>query len=193
MKFKLNFVESLFCKCCFIILTKANNINSMHKISLLILFLSLMEIKAQSLDMKDIRVDFKYGVKDENICLENLNLLSKYAGSSVEKGYLAAYQIFMAKHTFNPFKKMSHFNKGKDQLEELIAQEPENVELRYIRLCIQFYSPKILGYQINIEEDKMYVMNNLYKLKDKDTRKLIYDYLEGAKMYTDEQLAILGR
>lgn len=165
----------------------------MHRISLLILFLSLIEVKAQGLDMKDIRIEFKYGVKDEDVCLENLKLLRKYANSSVEKGYLAAYQIFMAKHTFNPLKKMSHFNKGKDDLEQLIANEPDDVELRYIRLCIQFYSPKILGYQSNIEEDKLYVMNNLYKLKDMDTRRLIYDYLEGAKMYTDEQLTILGR
>lgn len=157
------------------------------------LILSYSLSKAQSLDMKSIRMEFKQGVKSEELCKENIQALEKYARSPVEKGYLAAYQIFMAKHLSNPFKKLQQFKRGKNNLENLIHENPDDVELRYIRLCIQFYAPKMLGYSSNINQDKDFVVRNLYKIKDKETKQLIYAYLEGTKMFTEEELTLLGR
>jgi hypothetical protein len=37
------------------------------------------------------------------------------------------------------------------------------------------------------------MINNLYKLQDKEAKQLIYQYLAGAKMYSDEELALLRR
>lgn len=165
----------------------------MNKILLFLFLLYTSSIYAQELDMRSIRVDFKHGINNQKTCVENLSLLEKHADNSVQKGYLAAYQIFMAKHTSNPFKKLGHFNKGKKMLEDLIDEHPNEIELRYIRLCIQFYSPKVLGYQTNIDEDKSFVMNNLYKLRDPSAKELIYTYLKGAKMYTDTELELLAR
>lgn len=165
----------------------------MNKIFLLLFLLFTSGICAQELDMKSIRKDFKHGINNQKTCLENLSILKKHANNPVEKGYLAAYQIFMAKHTSNPFKKLGHFNKGKKMLENIIEEYPQDTELRYIRLCIQFYSPKFLDYQSNINEDKIFVMNNLYKLSDTAAKELIYNYLKGTKMYTDSELELLGR
>lgn len=147
----------------------------------------------QKLVLSEIRKDFKIGHKDEALCKKHLEALEEYAGCPVERGYEAAYQMFMAKHTGNPFKKMGYFKKGKKMLEEEIAHHPNEIELRYIRLCIQYYIPSYLGYKGDIECDKSFLMNNLYKLKDEKTKQLIYAYLAGAKMYSDEELALLGR
>lgn len=150
-------------------------------------------VQAQGLNLNDVRRDFNKGVKNEDLCEKYHKTLEKEADTPVEKGYEAAFHMFMAKHTSNPIKKMSYFNGGKKLLEKQITNNPNNVELRFIRLCIQYYVPGYLGYNSNVEEDKIFVMNNLYKMPDENTKDVIYNYLKGAKMYSDDELALLGR
>ncbi len=164
-------------------------------ICLMALFLSISASvsQAQNLSIDNIRRDFKVGHKNQETCQRHLKCLEQYADSPEELGYEAAYHMFMAKHSSSPFKKMAYFRDGKKMLEDQIAKNPQNVELRYIRLCIQYYIPSYLGYKGNIEEDKQFLVNNLYKLNDEQTKDLLYDYLKGAKMYTQQELALLGR
>lgn len=170
---------------------------SIHKAMRTVILLAfLFQIKlsiAQNLDLQAIRKDFNQGVKDKTLCEKYHEQLKEKAKTPIEKGYYGAFHMFMAKHTANPIKKMNYFKNGKGTLEELIKANPKDVELRFIRLCIQFYTPKYLGYHQDVEEDKKFVMDNLYKLEDKDTKNLIYKYLAGAKMYTDTELALLAR
>lgn len=148
---------------------------------------------AQHLAIDEIRRDFKIGHKDKERCQQHLSQLESHANSAVERGYEAAYRMFMAKHTSNPFKKMGYFKNGKKMLEETIDSDEQNAELRYIRLCIQYYVPSYLGYKDDIQEDKEFLMNNLYKLEDDSVKSLIFNYLKGAKMYSEEELKLLGR
>lgn len=148
---------------------------------------------AQVLNLNDVRKDFNKGVKDQELCEMHLEALEKHAKNTVEKGYEAAFHMFMAKHTGNPIKKMSYFNGGKKMLEKQIKTDPNNVELRFIRLCIQYYIPTYLGYRDNIEQDKDFLVSNLYKLNDERTKDMLFDYLKGAKMYTEAELVQLGR
>ena len=166
-------------------------------ICLIVFFLGgsifVSQVMAQKLSIEQIRRDFKVGHKNEETCKKHLEVLEKYADCPEEFGYEAAYHMFMAKHSSSPFKKMSFFKNGRKMLEDQIAKNPRNIELRYIRLCIQYYIPSYLGYKDNIEEDKQFLVNNLYKLNDEQTKDLLYDYLKGAKMYTQQELALLGR
>jgi len=148
---------------------------------------------AQSINLSDVRKDFNKGVKDEDLCKKHLQSLKSNAKTPLEKGYEAAFNMFMAKHTSNPFKKMGYFKEGKKLLENQIKIEPNNTELRFIRLCIQYHIPDFLGYKNNIEEDKDYLVANLYKLKDDATKDIIYKYLKGANMYNSEELSLLAR
>ena len=153
----------------------------------------LITAQAQTLNLNDIRKDFNKGVKDENLCKKYLQILQSKATTPLEKGYEAAFQMFMAKHTSNPFKKMGYFKDGKKILETQIKTEPANIELRFIRLCIQYHIPDFLGYKDNIEEDKGFLVTNLYKLQDEKTKDIIYNYLKGANMYNQSELSLLAR
>lgn len=159
----------------------------------LVLVLVLFTAEAQTIDLTGVRKDFNKGVKDETLCKKYLETLQAKAKTPLEKGYEAAFHMFMAKHTGNPFKKMSFFNGGKKLLEQQIKSDPSNAELRFIRLSIQYHIPDYLGYKENIEEDKDYLVANLYKLQDEKTKDIIYNYLKGANMYSDEELSLLGR
>ena len=149
--------------------------------------------KAQNVNLDMIRNDFNKGVKDEDLCKRHYELLKENANTVTEKGYAAGFQMLMAKHTSNPFKKMRYFNGGKDLLEQQIADNRNNTELRFIRLCIQYHLPKYVGYKRDIEEDKDFLVNNLYKIKDKEVKSLLFKYLKAANMYTDQELILLGR
>ncbi|MFZ4261349.1 hypothetical protein ACFRAE_04860 [Sphingobacterium sp. HJSM2_6] len=160
-------------------------------ISLILLFSA--KLSAQKLDLDAVREDFNKGVKDEKLCKKYLEILESEADNSVEKGYAAAFHMFMAKHTSNPFKKMGYFKDGKNRLEKELKLNPNNIELRFIRLSIQYHIPKYLGYCGEIEDDKEFMVNNLHKLADQDIKELIYKYLKGANMYSSQELALLGR
>ncbi|WP_166334204.1 hypothetical protein [Sphingobacterium chungjuense] len=160
---------------------------------LCLLLLQVCLCHAQKADLNGARKNFNQGVKNKDLCEKYHEHLQETARTPVEKGYEAAFHMFMAKHTANPIKKMSYFKNAKSMLEDLIEANPQEVELRFIRLCIQYYSPKYLGYHSEVENDKTFVMNNLHKMSDKHAKQLIYNYLDGAKMYTDSELALLGR
>lgn len=159
----------------------------------LLFVFAISVVFAQNINLHEIRKDFNKGVKDEQLCKKYLNLLQANAKTPLEKGYEAAFHMFMAKHTSNPFKKMSYFNGGKKLLEKQIKLEPNNSELRFIRLCIQYYTPDFLGYKHNIEEDKNFLVENLHKLSDEKAKDIIYKYLKGANMYSEQELSLLAR
>ncbi len=166
----------------------------MNKSVLFFLFIFCVTVSyAQKITMKDIRNDFNKGVKDEALCESYFEWLDKNAKTDTEKGYKAAFQMFMAKHTGNPIKKMSYFKGGKKLLEEQIKFNPNNVELRFIRLCIQYHSPSFLGYRDDIQVDKNFMIDNLYKINDVEIKQLLFKYLRGADIYNEKELAMLSR
>lgn len=150
-------------------------------------------VNGQSLDLNTIRKDFNKGVKDEDLCKRHYEVLNLNAKTDLERGYKAAFQMFMAKHAGNPIKKMSYFKGGKGLLDTQIKSSPTNVELRFLRLCIQFYTPGYLGYRDNIKEDKEFLLYNLYKHPDAEIRVLLYKYLKGTEIFTDQELVLLAK
>src|SRR5690606_30711737 len=62
--------------------------------------------------------------------------------------------MMMASHVANPFRKLSHFNEGKKMLEEAIRNEPDNLELRFLRLSVQSETPAFLKYKQHIQSER---------------------------------------
>lgn len=166
----------------------------MHKYFLCFILVGFCSIiKAQSVLLKEVRENFKQGVRDGAVCKKYHELLKSNAKTGSEKGYEAAYQMFMAKHTGNPIRKMKYFNSGKDLLEKQIANSPSNVDLRFIRFSIQYHTPSFLGYKDNITEDKLFLVDNLYKLEDIEGKAVLFKYLKGMNLFTEQELSLLGR
>ena len=77
--------------------------------------------------------------------------------------YNAAAEMTLANHAAWPTTKLSYFNAGKVRLEEAVQYQPNNVEIRYIRYCVQQGCPFFLGYAANLSEDKKFILANLDK------------------------------
>jgi hypothetical protein len=93
--------------------------------------------------------------------------------SPIFKGYQSIILMLQAKISNSPLEKIKYFNKGKYLLESTIAADNENVELRYLRFCVQTNVPFYLFYNDDIEKDKKYIMENWNRIQDEDLKSRI--------------------
>ncbi|WP_294184726.1 hypothetical protein [uncultured Sphingobacterium sp.] len=152
-------------------------------VMIIVLFFLSKAGLGQQVNIDKIRREYAVAVKDEDLCEHNLKVLKEGAKSPTDKVYLAAYQILLAKHIGNPFKKVGQFKEGKNYLEEVIKENPNHIEARFIRWSVQVHAPSFLGYNNNILEDKNFLVKNLYKLPNGEAKSIIYNYLKGANSY----------
>ena len=96
-------------------------------------------------------------------------------------GYKGAIELGMGRHDPNVFKKMSWFNDGKEHLEKSIANDPQNLELRFLRLTIQTNMPSFLGYGESKQTDKVFVLQNLEKAHSEDFKKRVRNFIKQAE------------
>ncbi len=73
-------------------------------------------------------------------------------------GYKAMANFMMCKHVSNPFQKLNYFNSGKKYLEIAIRSDTNNIELLFLRYCVQKNVPKILSYSSDMITDKKKIM-----------------------------------
>ncbi|WP_313503352.1 hypothetical protein [Kaistella carnis] len=151
----------------------------MKRLSLILFLLICHVMGAQSL--KEFRALIKQSEKSEKA---SKSLIEKSTAAYVETkepiygGFMAVGNFFMAKHAFNPIKKISYFNQGKRTLENAVKAEPHNIEIRLMRLITQENIPNILGYHQHIKEDRAFIRKEYQKIEDRDLKNFVIDYLK---------------
>ncbi|MBL7933541.1 MAG: hypothetical protein JNL60_16670 [Bacteroidia bacterium] len=102
-------------------------------------------------------------------------------GGTLLSGYKGMCYMIKANHAWNPYNKLSYFVKGRDLLDEAIHKNPSNIELRFLRFCVQTNAPVFLAYSGQIDEDKAIMVKGYTQLKDEDLRQRIKNYLVTSK------------
>ena len=127
------------------------------------LLISLTISQAQELNLSELRelyIESSFQVDKANKLYE----LTK--NNSIENNYKkftyhAIAILLRSKFSLNPIYKLKSFKEGKEQLEKVINQYPKDIELRFLRLCVQDGTPAILDYKLNIDEDSQFIKNNI--------------------------------
>lgn len=134
----------------------------------LVLAITSLSLRAQGSLLQDIRRDMSAVFADEDLCDAYIARFKEEgtSGSALLLGYSGALRMAKGKHAFDPISKMIHFGAGKDLLEEAIAQDPTNVELRFLRLTIQVNVPRFMNYSDDREADLAIVEGKLPDVKD---------------------------
>lgn len=148
--------------------------------------------QAQAEKLKSIRSEFENNKDNASQCLMYIKKLEDAHEPEI-KGYRAMYIFMMAQHSLDPFSKWHYFYKGKKILEEVIAQHPDNIELKFLRFMIQTNIPSILGYNAHIQNDKKEIMLALKnkKIADTDLEQRIKKSLKTNTYLTEEEKKIL--
>ena len=147
---------------------------------MLILTLFLSVDQSEMLQTREMFVK-AYDNEENNVAfLEHLE--KKKNIKPVEMGYMGVGKMMMARYYWNPYSKWKSFVNGRDMLDEAVAKDLKNIELRFLRLSVQMNVPSFLFYNEEIEGDTEYIRNNYYKLADDDLKKRI------KKFWTEEDL-----
>ena len=126
-------------------------------------FFYLTNSQAQELSLAEIRNLYIQASFEENKA-NKLYELTK--NSSIESDYKnftyhAIASLLQSKFSLNPIDKLKSFKEGKEQLERVISHYPKDIELRFLRFCVQESTPHILDYKLNMEEDSQFINNNI--------------------------------
>lgn len=138
---------------------------------------------AQDQLLAAIRANIGEVFKTDSVCnqMHQAFVNTDVSQNNLLLGYFGAVELGMARHVPNVFKKMSYFNDGKQKLEQAITEDPENIELRFLRLTIQTHLPAFLGYGQNKEDDKAFVLKYLHTASSNDFKQRVRGFIKHAE------------
>lgn len=144
---------------------------------ILLLFFLLFQVDSQGLEQ--IRKDYILASNDRESASALMDQLS--AITKEDKRVLIAYKgavtALMAKYTKDNPERKQLFKDGVQLLEYAISEEPDNIEIRCLRLSIQENTPKFLKYRSNIEEDKSFILTNYGKTSSREVKDFVKSYI----------------
>jgi seryl-tRNA synthetase len=86
--------------------------------------------------------------------------------------------------------KSKKFKEGSSLIEYAVANEPNSIEIRMIRLSVQENVPKIVNYRGNKKEDKKFLLDH-YKEQTGALKAYIGDFIAQSKSFTTaEKLSV---
>lgn len=160
----------------------------------LFFFMLFVAGMSSACDMNDIRSKFAKAADDEAVAsslIEQLKACKEKSG--LVTGYLAATEAFMGKHAFLPTTKYSWCKRSETDFENAVAQEPANLEIRYLRLAVETNLPSFLNMSKHIEVDKRSVIRLLPNSTDPSLNSKTAKLLLDQKTCTKEEAIILRR
>jgi len=156
---------------------------------LLILFFLLISTCSFSQELEELRTDYPKANLDEsvtNTLYEKLSSISK-EDHKTRVAYRGAVATLKAKFASGFIKKKNFFKEGAGLLDYAIKSEPEDIEIRCLRLGVQENAPRIVGYNKNIDEDKQFILDN-YKLStDSEVRKFVKGYVLLSNLFSEAE------
>ncbi|WP_292010154.1 hypothetical protein [Chryseobacterium sp.] len=131
---------------------------------LILSFITAFILFFQTSDLETLRSSYAKANSSNENTKSFINLAEKKTSSDpIISGYRAAARIMEAKVTTEKGKRKSFVKAGATQLESIIKSNPNNIELRLIRLSIQENIPRIVGYHSSLKDDKSFIINNYSK------------------------------
>lgn len=150
------------------------------KISVFIAILLSFMVFTNQILIDEARMNYNKVIKDKVLCKKMIVEFEKAKNiSALNLAYLGGFQTIWANHVFSPLKKLNTFNTGKKHIEMAIKNEPDNAEIKFIRLSVQKNAPSFLGYRSNIKEDTEFIKRNLHQIKSEilqENIKLLLEY-----------------
>jgi len=119
----------------------------------------------------------EFASKFTEITNEDNKTLVAYKGASI---------IILSKYKKKISDKSKIFKEGANMVEFAITSEPNNIEIRLIRLSIQENAPKILKYNANKKEDRNFLLEH-YEEVSGNLKVYIKNFIMQSKSFSTEE------
>lgn len=139
-------------------------------------------------DLASIRKMYTDVSKSETNAKEFVEKLAGVSGNDdkILVAYKAASILLDSKFEKKLGEKIERFKEGAKLLESTIASEPNNIEIRMIRLSIQENVPGITGYKKNIKEDKKFITAH-YNEQNGTLKEYLKAFVLQSKSFSDKE------
>ena len=111
-------------------------------------------------------------------------------GDKALVAYKGAALTLQAKFSGKLQEKIRLMKKGAGLIDGAATTEPNNVEIRLIRLSVQENVPAIVNYRKNKKEDKAYILAH-YKSLEGALKTYVKNFMLQSKSFTDQEKAAL--
>ena len=147
----------------------------------ILLFLSFSNIP----EITDIRKLYSSVVISENNAKEFASKLADIAKEDNKTlfAYKGASIVIMSRYKKEIADKSKKFKEGAKMIEFAVTSEPNNIEIRLIRLSIQEKAPKIVNYNKNKKEDKNFLLDH-YKEQSGNLKAHIKNFMLQSKSFS---------
>jgi hypothetical protein len=119
----------------------------------------------------------EFAVKLNEVSKEDNKTLVAYKGASL---------ALLSKLANRVSEKMKKFKEGAGLIEYAVASEPNNIEIRMIRLSVQENVPMIVNYRGKKKEDKKFLLDH-YKEQTEAMKIYIGDFISQSKTFTQTE------
>jgi hypothetical protein len=139
-------------------------------------------------DLASIRKMYTDVSKSETNAKEFLEKLAGISGNDdkILVAYKAASILLDSKFEKKLGAKMERFKEGAKLLESTVKSDPNNIEIRMIRLSIQENVPGITGYKKNIKEDKKFITEH-YDEQNSSLKEYLKNFILQSKSFSEKE------
>ena len=151
----------------------------MKFICLLIFYFMFQASNHTQSELVEIRNKYYAAIEKEKDAKDFLDFMNSKNTSNdpLMLCYKGVATVLQANYYFNPYSKYKFFVDGKELIEKSVKQNSSNIEIRFMRFCIQYNTPKFLGYSNSLEVDKKFIFNSYNGIVDIDLKERIKNYL----------------
>lgn len=165
-------------------------------LSLICMFSLFFQLKAgnQPSEIKSLRDDYVLALKDVDLVEEVYERFLKVEEPSAKiLAYRGALEAIMTKTTWNFFKKLDYLKKSEKSFAEAVKKDPESVEVRFMRMAVQYEIPSYLGFSNDIPKDRDFIVANIHRFDpqglDDFTLNRIIAFMKKCNRFTESQIA----
>ena len=151
----------------------------MRKTYIIISFFFIIICNAQTNNLNQVRESYIASAQSE----ENINKLIstceeyKSKNDSIIYAYRTVADLMLIKYKYNPLYKLKLFTECSRELDLIVTNNFKNIEIRFLRYCIQKQTPRFLGYNDNQELDYQFIIQNI-DIQSKELQKYIRSTLK---------------
>ena len=146
---------------------------------IIISFFFIIICNAQTNNLDQIRKSYIESAQSE----ENINKLIstceeyKSKNDSIIYAYRTVADLMLMKYKYNPLYKLKLFTEYSRKLDLIVTNNFKNIEIRFLRYCVQKQTPRFLGYYDNLELDYQFIIQNI-DIQSKELQKYIRSTLK---------------
>ena len=163
----------------------------MKYIAILLSFVLVLNLSGQSIH--EIRSKFHAAVLDSDESQDFHHLLTNVENpNSTIKAYQAVSEVLLSQVVWNPFTKLSQIFKYDKLMAVAVKEDPKNVEIRFLRLAIEYNLPSFLGMSTHLRDDVDEIVSNLSSVPQMQINpmfgKYIFYFIKKTNLCGNEQL-----